>query len=100
MTQNTQQENNMSPDKNALNMIHQEMQQMQDQLANQNLLSGLEQDSLDMSMDIQQRTSELITPQVIDASAERYTQFDASSSVNVADTSEVVSVATPNVDIT
>ena len=45
---------------------------MQDQLANQNLLSGLEQDSLDMSMDIQQRTSDLITPNVIEASAERY----------------------------
>lgn len=73
---------------------------MQDQLANQNLLSGLEQDSLDMSMDIHQRTSDLITPNVIEGSAERYPQFDASNSVNVADTSEIVSVATPNVDIT
>ena len=63
----------------------------------------MEQDSLDMSLDIRQQVSDLVTPNVIEPCESSERRIEESSYVNVGEaesTSEVVSVATPVVDIT
>ena len=71
-------------------------------MAHQNLLSGLAQDSLDMSLDIRQQTSELVTPNVIEASlpSDQPRIGESSQFGEGMNESEVVSVATPVVDLT
>ena len=56
---------------------------------------------MDISMDYQQRTSDLITPEIIEASGKKNYQFPDESSTGVynQEASETfISVETPNVD--